>query len=81
MKEHIKMIHTPCLDKWSKILSGQLSQRSNSSHLFWNLKYLVLVQILPLRRKLTYQLLLIGFIHKLISGLDVGHNILYLHVV
>ena len=33
------------------------------------------------RRKITYQLLLIGLSHELISVQDVGHNMLHLHVV
>ena len=32
------------------------------------------------RRKRTYQLLLIGLFHKLISVQDVGHNMLYLQL-
>ena len=35
---------------------------------------------LSCRRKITYQLLLIGLFHKLISLQDVGHNMLHLHV-
>ena len=81
MIEHIKMIQIPCLDIWSMLLSRQVPHRSNSSHLFWNLKDLVLVQIMSQRRKITYQLLLIGFFHELISVFDVGHNMLHLHVV
>ena len=63
MIEHIKMIQIHCLDIWSMLLSRQVPHRSNSSHLFWNLKDLALVQILSQRRKITYQLLLIGFFH------------------
>ena len=44
--EHIKMIQLPSLDIWSMLLSGQVPHRRNSSHLFWNLKDLVLVQTL-----------------------------------
>ena len=41
--------------------------RSNSSHLFGNLEYPVLIQTLSYMRKITYYLLLIGFSHKIIS--------------
>ena len=44
--EHTKLILIPCLDIWSMLLSGQVPRRTNSDHLFWNLKYLVLVQVL-----------------------------------
>ena len=79
MKEHIQMRQIPYLDIWSMLLSGQISHRGNSSHLFWNLKDSVLVQTLSYRRKITYHLLLIGFFQKLISMQDVGH-MLHLHV-
>ena len=79
MKEHIKMMQIPYLDIWSMLLFGQIFHRSNSSHLFWNLKDPVLVQTLSYRRKITYHLLLIGFFQKLISMQDVGH-MLHLHV-
>ena len=42
--ERIKMIQIPCLDICSILVSGQLPHRSNSSHLFWNLKDLELAQ-------------------------------------
>ena len=38
MIEHMKMMQITCLDIWSMFLSGQMPHRSNSSHLFWNLK-------------------------------------------
>ena len=44
--EYIKMIQILCLNIWSMLLSGQVPHRSNSSHLLWNLKDLVLVQVL-----------------------------------
>ena len=54
---------------------------SNSQcRLFWNLKDPVLVQTLSYRRKITYDLSLIGFFHRLIPMQDVGHNMLHLHV-
>ena len=37
MIEHMKKIRIPCLDIWSMLRSGQVPQRSNSSHLFWYL--------------------------------------------
>ena len=63
-----KKIQIPYLDIWSMLLSGQVPHRSNSSHMFWNLEDLVLVQTVSYRRKITYHLLLIGFFHKLISS-------------
>ena len=74
-----KKIQIPYLDIWSMLLSGQVPHSSNSSHMFWNLEDLVLVQTVSYRRKITYHLLLIGFFHKLISMQDVGH-MLHLHV-
>ena len=59
MIEHIKIIILSCLDSW--LLFGQVPHRSYSRHLFWNLKDLMLVQILYQRRKITYQLSVIGF--------------------
>ena len=56
------------------------ASRSNSSHLFRNLKETVQVQTLSYRKKITYHQLLIGFLHKLISMQDAGHNMLHLHV-
>ena len=79
MIEHIEMMQIPYLDIWSMFFSGQVPHRSNSSHLFWNLKDPVLVQTLSYRRKITYHLLLIGFFQLLISMQDVGH-MLHLHV-
>ena len=79
MIEHIKMMQIPYLDIWSTLLSGQVSHMSNSSHLFCNLNYPVLVQALHYRRKRTYHLLLTGFFHKLISMQDVG-RMLHLNV-
>ena len=63
----------PYLDLWSMLLSGQVSYTSNSSHLFWNLKDLVLVQSVSYRKKITYHRLCIGFLHKLLSMHDDGH--------
>ena len=80
MIEHIKMMTIPYLDILSLRLSGQVPHRSNSSHLFRNLKDPVLVQTLSYRRKITYHLLLIGFFYELISMQDVGYNMLHLHV-
>ena len=37
MIEHMKKIRIPRLDIWSMLRSGQVPQRSNSSHLFWYL--------------------------------------------
>ena len=34
---------TPYLDIWPMLLSGQVSHRSNSSHLYWNLEDSALV--------------------------------------
>ena len=48
--------------------------------LFLNFEDSVLVQILSYRRKLTYQPLVIGFSHELISVQDVVHNMLHLNV-
>ena len=45
--ERIKMIQIPCLDICSILVSGQLPHRSNSSHLFGNLKDLELAQDCP----------------------------------
>ena len=58
MIEDIKMMQTPYLDIWSMLLSGQMLHRNNSSYLFWNLKYPLLLQTLSLyhRIKITYQL-------------------------
>ena len=67
MIKHKKIMQIPYLDKWSMLLSGQVTHRSNSSHLFWNLKDHVLVQKLSYRRRITCDLLLIGFFYKLIS--------------
>ena len=75
-----KKIQIPYLDIWPMLLSGQVPHRSNSIHLFWNLKDPVLVQLVSYRRKITYHLLLIDFFHKLISMQDLGHNMLHLHV-
>ena len=72
MIEHIKMM-VPYLDTLSMLLTGQVPHRSNSQcHLFRNLKDPMLLQTLSYRRKITYHLLLIGFLHKLISMKDVG---------
>ena len=53
MIEHTQMMQTPCLDLWSMLLSGQVPQRSNSSHLFCNLKDPVLLRTLFYRRKIA----------------------------
>ena len=53
MIEHTEMMQIPCLDLWSILLSVQVSQRSNSSHLFCNLKDTVLLRTLFYRRKIT----------------------------
>ena len=68
-----KMMQMSYLDLWSMLLSGQVSYTSNSSHLFWNLKDLVLVQSVSYRKKITYHRLCIGFLHKLLSMHDDGH--------
>ena len=88
MIEHIKMIQIPtlswqmvnasfwatchkCFIEWwkqFKSLACGISRRACAKH--W----------LSYRRKITYQLLLIGLFHKLISVQDVGHNMLHLHV-
>ena len=60
-------------------LSGQVPHTTNLNHLFWNLEESVLVQTLFYRRKITYNPLLIGFSHKLMSMQDVGH-MLHLNV-
>ena len=72
--EHINIVQKPYLDIWSMLLSAQVPHISNSSHLFWNLKELVLVQTQSYRKKITYHPLRIGFSRKLISMHDVGHN-------
>ena len=74
-----KKIQIPYLHMWSLLFPGQVSHRSNSSQLFWNLENPVLVQSMYYRRKITYHLLLTGFFHKLILVQDVGHNMLHLH--
>ena len=74
------MMQIPYLEIRSVLLSGQVPHGSNSSHLFWNLEDLTVVQTLSYRRKITYHLLLKGFFHKLISMQNVGHNMLHLHV-
>ena len=79
MINHIKMTQIPYIDKGSMFLSGQVSHKSNSSNLFWNLENSVLVQTLSYRTKISDHLLLIGFFHKLISIQDVGINMLHLH--
>ena len=63
------------------LLSGQMTHRSNLSQLFWNLEDPVVVQTLSyFRKKITYDLILIGFFHKLISMEGVKQNMLHLHV-
>ena len=63
------MMLMPYLDLWSMLLSGQVSYTSNSSHLFWNLKGLVLVQTVSYRKKITY--------HRLCIGLHWWHMVAY----
>ena len=75
----IKVIQIPCLDKWSMLLSGQVSHRSNLSNLFWSLENPLLVQTLSYRGEITYDLLPTGFFHKLISIQGVGNNMLHSH--
>ena len=76
--DHIKIVQILFLDIWSMLFSGQVSHRSISKYFFWNLEHPVLVQILPYSRKIIYHLLLTGFLHKLISMQNVGHNMLHL---
>ena len=78
--DNVKMMAIPYLCILSMFLSGQVPHRSNWIHLFWNIKDPVLVQTLSYRKKITYNVLLIGFFHKLISMQDVGHNMLHLHI-
>ena len=80
MTEHIKLMQIPYLDMCSVLLSGQLPNTRNSSHLHWNLKDPVLLETLSYRIKITYHLLMIGFYHKLILMQDIGHNICYIYM-
>ena len=57
----IKVIQIPYLDKWSMLLSGQVSHRSNLSNLFWSLENPLLVQTLSYRGEITYDLLRLAF--------------------
>ena len=62
--------------------SASKTDRSNSSQQFVleSPEDLACAKYCPVGKKITYQLLLIGFFHKLISMQDVGHNLLHLHV-
>ena len=78
MIEYIKLLQIiHYLDKCPMLLSGQVLHRGNLSYLFWNLEKTL--RNLLYRREITYQLLLTGLFHKLISVQVVGHNMLHLH--
>ena len=83
MIEHIKIkwCKYPIWTYESMLLSRQVSHKSNSNHLFWNLEDSVPVQTLSLAEKqLTTYYWLVFSINKLISMQDIGHNMLHLQV-
>ena len=67
---------------WSMLLSGQVLHRLIEAIKVtcFGISRRPCAKHRPIKRKTTYQLLLIGLFHKLISVQDIGHDMLHLHV-